>query len=81
MFGETILKQTKGIPIGRRFTSIIADLILCHREFLFMKGHVKEKNRRLVKLSSENSRYVDDVGVLNYIYFEGIVNKIYTGSL
>lgn len=46
-----------------------------------MKGHVKEKNRRLVKLSSENSRYVDDVGVLNYIYFEGIVNKIYTGSL
>ena len=46
-----------------------------------MKGLLREKKWGLAKLLSDNSRYVDDVGIMNYKNFEGIVSKIYPPSL
>ena len=61
-FGDIILKQVKGIPIGGSCSSTIADLTLCYKEFAFMKGLLREKKWGLAKLLLDNSRYVDVVG-------------------
>ena len=80
-FGQFILKQVKGIPMGGNCSSPMADLTLCYKEFSFMKSLLKNKKWGLAKLLSNNSRYVDDVNIINYKKFRTLVHKIYPRSL
>ena len=80
-FAGFILKQSKGIPMGGGCSSPIADLYLCSKEFMFMKALLKDKKFSLAKLLSNNSRYVDDVNVVNYKSFHDKAKEIYPMDL
>lgn len=80
-FGEYILKQTKGIPMGGNCSSPMADLTLGFREFSYMKELLKNKKFSLARLLSNNSRYVDDINIINYKNFNNIIADIYPPDL
>ena len=63
--------------MGGGCSSPIADLYLCSKEFMFMKALLKDKKFSLAKLLSNNSRYVDDVNVVNYKSFHDKAKEIY----
>ena len=76
-FGGFVLRQVKCIPMGGSCSSNIADLTLNFKEFTFMKRLVKEKKLGLARLLSNNSRYVDDINIINYKRFSYLVPSIY----
>lgn len=73
--------QNKGIPMGGNSSSGIADLSLCKCEFNYMADLVRSKKLGLAKLLSANSRYVDDLIIVNYLNFELLISTIYPSDL
>ena len=80
-FGGFVLQQIKGIPMGGSCSSLIADLSLNFKEFSFKKNLVKDKKLGLARLLSSNSRYVDDINIINYKTFLHLVPQIYPVDL
>ena len=80
-FGDQILRQTKGIPMGGNSSSQFADLSLSKCEYNYMCNLIKEKKFNLAKLLSKNSRYVDDLGTVNYLHFNNLIRSIYPSDL
>lgn len=80
-FAGFVLKQTRGIPMGGSCSSPIADLFLSYKEFNFMKRLLKEKKFNLARLLSNNSRYVDDLNIINYQLFNNRAKEIYPDVL
>ena len=74
-FGPYVFKQTKGIPMGGNASPLIADLFLANLEFKYMEKLVNTKqtdnnynrNIRLARKLSNNSRYIDDILVCGMI--------------
>ena len=82
IFGDFILKQNWGIPMGGNCSSEIANCTLGWFEFLFMQSLLKKKDRvGLTKLLSNISRYVDDLITFNYTHFDTLYPKIYPREL
>jgi len=79
-FAEFILIQKLGIPMGGSCSSPMADLTLAYSEYLYMKKIIKKKFG-LAKLLSNNSRYIDDINIINYKRFSKIINEIYPTDL
>ena len=80
-FGDQILRQTKGIPMGGNSSSQFADLSLGKCEFNYMTRLIKEKKFSLAKLLSKNCRYVDDLNTMNYLHFSNLIRSIYPPDL
>ena len=80
-FGEIVLRQTKGIPMGGNSSSQFADLSLAISEFNYMKKLLSNKKINLAKLMSNNCRYVDDVSIINYLNFGNLISEIYPSDL
>ena len=80
-FGEIVLQQTKGIPMGGNSSSQLADLSLAISEFNYMKKLLSEKKINLAKLLSNNCRYVDDISIINYLNFGSLISEIYPSDL
>ena len=70
--------------MGGNASPFIADLCLAWAEFSFMQELVKSKDPAdlaLAKTLSDNSRYIDDISVINYLRFGEDAKKIYHSSL
>ena len=80
-FGDVILRQTRGIPMGGNSSSQLADLSLAKSEYNYMQSLLKTKKLNLAKLLSNNSRYVDDLITINYLHFEKLIDSIYPSDL
>lgn len=83
-FGQHIFKQILGIPMGGNASPLIADLFLLSVEFKFMTNLIDSKNPQnlsLAKSLSNNSRYIDDILVLNVNNFKEIAKSIYPNSI
>ena len=83
-FAGNIFLQTIGIPMGGNASPFIADLCLAVMEYRYMEKLVKSKldsNRELARSLSLNCRYLDDIGVLNFLGFDSIAKEIYHPSL
>ena len=84
VFGNFVLKQNWGIPMGGNSSSEIADCTLGWFEFIYMKSLMNKKDwskMNLAKLLSDNKRYVDDLISLNYIHFGDLYKDIYPTGL
>nr|NIQ20721.1 hypothetical protein [Gammaproteobacteria bacterium] len=79
-FGGFVFRQKLGIPMGGNASPFIADLFLAWREYKFIAENIKH-NFSLVKSLSNNSRYIDDILVLNYLDFGYLAEKIYPTEL
>ena len=80
-FGNIILRQTRGIPMGGNSSSQLADLSLAKSEFNYMQSLLRAKRLNLAKLLSNNCRYVDDLITVNYLHFEQLIDNIYPSDL
>ena len=83
-FAGNIFKQTKGIPMGGNASPFIADLCLAWAEYTFMMDLSESKEPADIKLCkqlSNNSRYIDDISVLNYLSFGELSKRIYHEEL
>ena len=91
-FGPYVFKQTKGIPMGGNASPLIADLFLANLEFKYMKKLVDTKqndnnynrNIRLARKLSNNSRYIDDILVCGMIDINEFIQyslEIYPDSI
>ena len=76
-FGGLVFKQTKGVPMGGNSSPLLADLFLTHCEFVFMKNLISDKKFGLAALLSRTSRYIDDLGIVNYKHFDSLLSRIY----
>ena len=79
-FGNSLHKQTIGIPMGMCCAPLLANLFLMSYEYKFMESLVKE-NKFHAKLFNSTFRYIDDLISLNNSVFERYVDKIYPSEL
>ena len=79
-FADMIFKQIKGIPMGGNASPFIADLYLAWHEYCFMAKIAKSDYKLALKLS-KNSRYIDDIAVVNFLGFSITSKEIYDPSL
>ena len=83
-FAGNKFKQTKGIPMGGNASPFIADLCLAWAEYCFMQELSKSNNPvdcKLARLLSNNSRYIDDISVINFLGFGELAKRIYHSEL
>ena len=52
VFGGMTFRQVKGIPMGGNCSPLLADLFLCHCEFVYMKSLLSDKKVGLARLLS-----------------------------
>ena len=82
VFGNFLLKQDCGIPMGGNSSGEIAKSSLGFYEFDYMKELMKNKKQwDLAKRLSNNSRYIDDLITINYLHFDKVYPSIYPESL
>ena len=83
-FAGHVFLQTQGIPMGGNASPFIADLFLAWQEYCFMDSLVKSKTESNLKLAEQlslNSRYLDDIAVINFLSFGVVAKLIYHSSL
>ena len=83
-FAGNIFKQIQGIPMGGNASPFIADLYLAWHEYCFMELLNKSKSttdHMLIRSLSLNSRYIDDIAVVNLLNFGSVAKRIYDPSL
>ena len=79
-FGGYVFRQVKGIPMGGNASPFIADLYVAWREFQFMYN-LSKSDIALARKFEFNSRYQDDIAIINFIGFDSIAKKIYHPTL
>ena len=79
-FANMIFKQITGVPMGSNSSPFIADLYLAWHEYCFM-AKLSKYNYKLALTLSKNSRYIDDIAVINYLGFSVLSGQIYDSSL
>ena len=67
--GSTVIKQLKGIGMGWDPAPFIANLALYSCEHQFQANLCKQ-NYSAAKQNNNNSRFIDDINILNNQHFE-----------
>ena len=81
-FGNTIYRQTIGIPMGTNCAPLIADLFLYCYESQFMAKLYKDPTKHdLITDFNNTFRYLDDILALNNSNFTNYINEIYPKEL
>ena len=78
-FGSKLYIQFVGIPMGTHCGSIVADLFVFCLEGDLMTSLFN--NNQADVIEALNSRYIDDLFIIDDPYFEGMVNQIYPPQL
>jgi hypothetical protein len=80
-FGNFIFRQICGIPMGMIPAPGFAKLGLGVDEFRYCSKLIKDKRTDILKKLINMVRYIDDIGIANFLDFEHIVKDIYPRSL
>ena len=81
-FGNTVLRQNVGIPMGTDCAPLLADLFLFSYEYKFLQRMMKDKNKfHIAKLFNKTDRYIDDLLSLDNPKFKDFVGEIYPAEL
>ena len=80
-FGQQIYRQVVGIPMGTNCAPLVADLFLFCYEKDFMLRLDKVKQANVISAFNDTSRYLDDVGNIDNIYFAEFIPDIYPPEL
>ena len=80
-FGDLVFRQICGIPMGMIPASGFAKLGLGVDEFRYCSKLVKEKNPDILKKLINMVRYIDDIGIANFLNFGDIAKEIYPRTL
>ena len=80
-FETKLYRQTIGIPMGTTCAPLVADLFLFSYERDFMKSRSRENQAGIIEAFNSNSRYLDDLLNIDDIYFDQMVDRIYSTEL
>ena len=81
-FGTKLYSYTNfGIPMGTNCAPLVADLFLFCYERDFMKDLSNDNQPDIIKAFNSTSRYLDDLLNIDNLYFDGMVNQIYSPEL
>ena len=80
VFGDTLHKQTVGIPMGMCCAPLLANLFLMSYEYRFMESLEKDKPFH-ARLYGFTFRYIDDLISINNPVFERYLQDIYPAEL
>ena len=78
--GNSVYRQTIGIPMGTDCAPQLANLFLFHYEYLYMKNLMRD-NLCMAKKVGNTVRYIDDLLTLNNNNFEEEIPNIYPSEL
>ena len=78
--GNSVYRQTIGIPMGTDCAPQLAKLFLFHYEYLYMKNVMRD-NLCMAKKFGNTVRYIDDLLTLNNNNFEEEIPNIYPSEL
>ena len=78
--GNSVYRQTIGIPIWTDCAPQLANLFLFHYEYLYMKNLMRD-NLCMAKKFGNTVRYIDDLLTLNNNNFEEEIPNIYPSEL
>ena len=70
--------------MGGNASPFIADLYLAWNEYCYMEKLSRsklDKERNLAIILSKNSRYIDDIAVINFLGFSNTAKEIYQPAL
>ena len=79
--GETIFRQTIGIPMGTNCAPLIADLFLFCYERDFMLSLKKNEDNQMIDAFNNTSRYLDDILNVDNPFFPNKFQSIYPSQL
>ena len=79
-FGDSIFRQTIGIPMGTNSAPLLANLYLFYYEYKFLEKLPKDKkfHGKYFKLTY---RFIDDLLSINNKYFREYISQIYPDDL
>ena len=77
-FGPKLYRQTIGIPMGTNCAPLVADVFLFCYERDFMMSLSRENQADIIEAFNSTSRYLDDLLNIDNIYFDQMVDRIYT---
>ena len=80
-FGTKLYRQTIGIPMGTNYAPLVADLFLFCYETDFKKSLSRENQADIIEAFNSTSRYLDDLLNIDNIYFDQMVDRIYSTEL
>ena len=78
-FGESVFRQTIGIPMGTNCAPLLANLYLFYHEYKFFENLPKDDKRS--KCFGLTFRYIDDLLSINNKYFKQCIPSIYPNEL
>ena len=78
--GNSVYRQTIGIPMGTDYAPQLANLFLFHYEYLYMKNLMRD-NLCMAKKFGNTVRYIDDLLTLNNNNFEEEIPNNYPSEL
>ena len=79
--GQTIFKQTVGIPMGTNCTPLVADLFLYCYERDFMLLLNRNNDTQKIDAIYNTSRYLDDILKVDNPFFPNLIHSIYPQQL
>ena len=79
-FGDSIFRQTIGIPMGTNCAPLLANLYLFYYEYKFLEQLQKGKNFHS-KHFKFTFRFIDDLLSINNKHFREYISQIYPGDL
>ena len=80
-FGAKLFRPTIGIPMGTNCAPLLADLFLFCYERDFMKSLSRENQADITEAFNSTLRYFDDLFNIDNIYFDQMVDRIYSTEL
>ena len=80
-FGNYVLRQIKGVPMGAIPSPDLASLSLSVDEYRFVSEKLKVKAFAILRKMNQVCRYLDDIGVPNFTDFDQYLADIYRGNL
>ena len=80
-FDTKLYRHIVGIPKGKIFAPLVADLLLFCYKRVFMISVSDNNQADIIEAFNSTSRYQDDLLNIDNPYFEGIVNQIYPPEL
>ena len=80
-FGTKLFRQVVAIPMSTNYAPLVADLFLFCYERDFMMSLSDDKQADIIYAFNTTSRYLDDILIINDVYFHNIVSQIYPSEI
>ena len=80
-FGTKLYRQTIAFPMETNCTPLVADLFPFCYEKDFMKSLSRENQADIIEAFNSTSRYLDDLLNIDNMYFDQMVDRIYSTEL